>query len=107
MFRIVAKAFARVLIVYVLVYTILSSGGQYQVCGAGIGEIYFYSWAPLGFYRTVHLIPNSESGKVKHFSRTGGWNGTMLYMFLPLWFIDTLYIHKNYLPLSENDRPLR
>ena len=102
--RHVARAFLGTLVVYVFVYAILSAGGKYQVSLVDINRVEGYSWAPMGFYDPSHPWAHSLDAKL-HPGKTGGWNDTLMVAFFPLYAVDILWIHKNYLPRSASDRP--
>src|SRR5271156_6599953 len=93
---IIFQACVGLLATYFFVYAILSALGRYEVSVVDLGgRVNGYSWAPLGFYETIHPINNSKVGAPGSNKMTGGWNSSLVYTFYPLWGIDVLYVHKN------------
>jgi hypothetical protein len=87
------KIFGGFLIFYVLVYAILSTVGRYEkepiiIPSSDFGILW---WAPFGFYNSSHH--DFELTKMW----CDGWNRSMVYTFYPLWKLDRIYLHKNYL----------
>jgi hypothetical protein len=76
---------------YFLVYAILSFNGSYQVLLADLDHEE-YGWIPLGFYPPEHQQPN--------------WvNSALFRIYLPLFQLDQIYIHKNPPPPTYFPRP--
>ena len=71
--------FVLVLCGYVAVYVALSLNGRYQPAGWGACGVKWYSWAPAGFVR----------------ERDSHWSGPMMCVFLPLYYVDTHYWHRD------------
>lgn len=92
--------FGGLLLAYLSVYVLLSSWGHYQVIEVDINRVIAYSWAPEVYY--VAIQPPTPH----HTKRTGGWSAPIFYAFLPLWILDTKYVHEDYFPLTNDDRPL-
>jgi hypothetical protein len=73
-----------VLGIYILTYSILSLGGDYEPSMVGTFGVEQYLWAPIGFYNHKHQAGNL------------GWNNAMCYTFLPLWWLDNSYVHSKH-----------
>jgi hypothetical protein len=84
-----------VVVIYVLIYSLLSLCGQYRPnYEGGLGRMVEYSvWAPFGFYDPDHSPPDSVAEKRGMI--IGTWRASMVLPFFPLWLIDTSYVHKS------------
>jgi hypothetical protein len=76
---------AVLLTAYVATYSLLSVRGRYEPHAVGVFGIEAYWWAPVGFYNINHRPKEKNLG----------WNASMCYAFLPLWWLDNTYIHNN------------
>jgi len=71
--RTIGKVVGSLLLIYILVYSVLSVFGSYQPEAVDVRGVMAYWWAPVGFYDAKHAWPGS-SYAVKHPSeKTGGW----------------------------------
>jgi len=80
---------------YLLIYLILSLCGQYRpISEGGLGHWEEFSmWAPVGFYDPHHSPPGSVAEKRGIIIGTWRYNPA-IQIYLPLWSLDTHYIHK-------------
>jgi hypothetical protein len=75
------RLFCGVVAAYLLIYTILSLNGNYQVVLSDLRHVE-YGWVPCGFYSQKQNHPT--------------WLNVMLFrMYLPLFQFDEKYVHKN------------
>jgi hypothetical protein len=98
--RKLAKIFSGLLAAYIFIYMMLSSFGSYQPNIIGTFGIEQSLWAPYGFYDATHPWSGSLGARLSKDKKTGGWNTFMCWTFLPLWVLDTKYIHKNSLEVK-------
>ena|ERR1043165_4870639 len=83
-----------IVMLYVLVYTVLSANGQYQPEIVGVSDVKTYGWAPLGFYDANHPWKNSVAAQKSKATVYGGWNRFMVIIFYPLFYLDHTWLHK-------------
>jgi hypothetical protein len=81
------------LVVYILIYVVLSINGKYQPLFVGANGVKEHAWAPLGFYDPDHPWKGSGTALDNPGMKTGGWNEFMLIFFYPLWNIDIRHFH--------------
>lgn len=74
--------------IYILTYVALSLAGQYQPSSIEYGGKLGYTWAPFGFCSSPNSTSKGQSG-LAH------WNVPMVFTFYPLWFVDTVHVHKS------------
>jgi hypothetical protein len=92
--RRVGKFTGSLLVIYMLVYSVLSVFGSYQPAAYDLRGVMWYEWAPAGFYDAKHAWPMSAYA-VKHpDEKTGGWSQFMFLTFMPLYYLDNHFIHK-------------
>jgi len=77
-----AKILCGLLIVYILVYAVLSLNGQYAFTLSDLGRIEGFSWAPAGLY-LKYPVTESEAK----------WDYYMICLFYPVWRVDETYFH--------------
>jgi hypothetical protein len=70
------------IIAYILTYAAFSINGGYQPFIVDLNRIWEYRWLPYGFFPTGRQKPQYS-------------NYILVYTFLPLWILDTKYIHNN------------
>jgi hypothetical protein len=75
-------------------YVLLSLNGGYQPSCVGASGVKWYEWAPFGFYDPDHAWEGSSYAVHHPTEKTGGWNRTMMWTFLPLYYVDDQFIHK-------------
>jgi hypothetical protein len=92
--RKLVKAVSGLALVYVLVYLILSTFGCYRPDAWDLNGPMHYSWAPAGFYDAKHAWPGSVYAVRHPNEKTGGWSAFMSWAFLPLFYLDNQFIHK-------------
>jgi hypothetical protein len=89
-----SRVCAYLLMAYILVYAALSLRGRYQPAAIGLAGVKWYSWAPYGFYDAEHPWPGARAAREHPEQKTGDWRESMMISFLPLWIVDTHYIHR-------------
>jgi hypothetical protein len=62
--------------IYIGVYALLSLNGRYEPAVVGLDHVKWYGWAPQGF------VQESQ------------WNRSLMWIFLPLYYLDTHFWHK-------------
>ena len=88
-----SKVVGGVLLIYVLIYSVLSAFGSYQPKDVDVRGVMSYWWAPVGFNDAKHAWAGS-SYAIRHLSeKTGGWRPIMFWTFLPLFYLDNQFIH--------------
>lgn len=100
------KIVSGLIAVYFLIYLVLTLNGSYQPAAYDLRGVMWNEWAPLGFYDSKHPWPNSFAANHSKDKTTGGWNDFMLYSFLPLWILDTNFIH-SHAPPGNNFEPVK
>ena len=89
------KFFAGFVIIYIVIYAVLSLNGRYQPISTNLRGIEQYAWAPIGFYDPDHPWSGSIAARRSPENKAGGWNHVMMYAFAPLWVVDIHFIHEN------------
>lgn len=98
------KVVCGVVILYVLIYSVLSAFGRYEPSVVSLNGV-IYAWAPLRFYDSDHPLPRSAAARRSPTQKTGGWNTFMMVTFLPLWQIDFRLIHTRSMSFNTAPEP--
>src|ERR1035437_5521948 len=79
MLKKVAKYFGALIILYVVIYVVLSLFGKYQPSTVGANNETGYGWSPLGFYDPKHPAKGTWAAEHSQDKKTGGWSSVMVY----------------------------